>query len=555
MNKIYKSLLIIIGTIVSAAGCTSYFDGMNTDPNNPRPEAVDPKHMFIYAQSRSMLYANQWQVGDQMTVSHFCEYAANDPLSASDYNIDSRYIQGIWDLTYISLSNFNSIIRNNESIPDQVNVVQMSRIWKVWLMLRLTDYLGDIPYSQAANAEASSPKYDTQKDIYYKMFEELKGAASKLNPSLPSIKTYDLAYDGDVAKWKKFANSLRLRMALRIADVDLTKAKQEAALAVADGLMTESKDGAFVRMGSTSSEISSQNPIYYHRKQSVIHMSSAYYRLVNNLGGIPWPTAADQIKNPNITDSILKAKIHPLTVDPRAVIHFEPSGVTEKVATASLQLNWNGTDPGNVSSAVGASMINGQKQADFAKIGEFYYKSPDRSYPVMKYSEVCFLQAIAVERGILTSAGTDVKTLYEAGVKDNMTELGIPVDMVTRYLASTDKNDYGTSPSYDDNTGTCNTPMDKILTQKWLSHFAEGSFEAWADHRQYHKPTLMPFANVNGSAFQMDAAAQRDNTPKAYVKRGYYPSSEEKVNKANLDEAIARMGSNSIQNNVWWDVE
>lgn len=552
MNKIFKSILMIVGAVALATGCTKYYDGMNTDPNNPRPESTDPKFQFIYAQSRSLLYANQWQVGDQMTVSHFCEFAANDPLSSSDYNIDARYIQGIWDLTYSSLSNFNSIIRRHEANPLNVNVVQMSRIWRVWLMLRLTDYLGDIPYIDAANAASTNPKYDTQKEIYYTMFGELTDAVSKLNAEEGNIGTYDLTFNGNLAKWKTFANSLRLRMALRIANVDPAKAKTEAAAAVAAGVMTSAADAAFVKMGDESAELNSQNPIYFHRKQSVIHMSTAYYKIVNNLGGTPWPAKEDKEDNANITTAIVDAKIHPEKVDPRAIFHFEPSGVTEKVTTASLFGNWNGTDPGNVSSAVGAAMITGQFQNDYAKIGEFFYKKPNRSYPILKYSEVCFLQAIAIEKGILSG---DAKSFYEAGIKDNMAEFGIPATTINAYLASTDKNDYGTSPKYHDQTGTCNTAMDKILTQKWLSHFVEGSFEAWADHRQYHKPTLMPFAHVSESAFKMDSADQKNNTPKAYIKRGYYPSSEATVNKINMEEAIKRMGSNSVQNNVWWDVD
>ncbi|MEG0517805.1 MAG: SusD/RagB family nutrient-binding outer membrane lipoprotein [Bacteroidales bacterium] len=552
MNRIFKSILMVIGAITITTSCTSYFDNMNTNPNDPTPEATDPKFQFVYAQSRSILYSNQWQVGDQMTVSHFCEFAANDPLSSSDYNIDARYIQGIWDLTYVSLSNFNTIIKTNEKNPKNVNIVQMSKIWKVWLMLRLTDYLGDIPYIDAANEGATNPKYDTQKDIYYKMFEELHDAASKLTATEATIGACDLAFNGDVVKWKKFANSLRLRMALRIADIDPAKAKTEAEAAISGGVMESAADAAAVKMGKATAETNSQNPIYYHRKQSIIHMSTAYYQIVNNLGGVAWPVSADKTANVNITDAIVNAKIHPAKVDPRAVFHFEPSGILEKVTTAALDANWAGTDPGNVSSAVGAAMITGQFQNDYAKIGEFFYKNPDRSYPVLKFSELCFLKAIAIERGIISG---DAKAAYEAGVKDNMAEFGIPATTVNSYLASTEKNAYGTSPKYDNNTGTGNTALDKILTQKWLSHFVEGSFEAWADHRQYHKPTLMPFAHVNESTFKMDQAAQSSNTPEAYIKRGYYPSSEESVNKANLEEAIARMGSNSIQNNVWWDVK
>jgi len=171
---------------------------------------------------------------------------------------------------------------------------------------------------------------------------------------------------------------------------------------------------------------------------------------------------------------------------------------------------------------------------------------------LFKYSELCFLKAIAIQLG-LTSG--DAKTEYEAGVRSSMTELGVPESKIENYLASTSPNYYGTTAKYDDVTGTNNTPMDKILTQKYIAQFQECSFETWADHRQFHKPTLMPFANVSSSVFNMNPSDQANNTPNAYIKRIYYPSSEYTVNEANVKEAEKRMGgSNSIQNNLWWDV-
>ncbi|MDR1348226.1 MAG: SusD/RagB family nutrient-binding outer membrane lipoprotein [Prevotellaceae bacterium] len=553
MKNILKSILITVG-LITLAGCTDNFVSLNVNPNGSRPDAADPKFQFLYSVSRSNLYANQWQVGDQATVCHFIEYAANDPLSASDYSMDARYIQGIWDLTYIALANFNAIIRSYEDDPLHVNVVNMSKIWKCWLMLRLTDYLGDIPYSEAGNIEATNhPVYDLQKDIYYGMFEELANVQSKFDANADKLGSYDLIYGGDLDKWKKFANSLRLRMALRIAKVDNTKAKTEAAAAIAAGVMTSREDDALIGMGSTSAETSSQNPVYYHRNSSVIHMSTAYYRIVENLGGIDWPNLSDQNENPNITNHILNAEIHPAKVDPRAFIHFEPSGIIENVTTDTLNHNWAGTNSGNVTSAVGAGMATGQHVNDYAKIGEWFYKYPDRGVPVLEYSEVCFLQAIAIETGILTSANAE--NFYEAGITANMQKFGIPAAKITAYLNSEDTNYYGTTVKYSHIAGTANTTMDKIITQKWISHFVEGSFEAWADHRLYHKPTLMPFEHVSSSVFTMNPDDKANNTPNAYIKRGYYPSTEQVQNAENYSAAVARMGSNSIQNNVWWDVD
>ena len=90
--------------------------------------------------------------------------------------------------------------------------------------------MGDVPYSEAAN-DIDQPKYDTQKDIYYTIFEELKDAVSKLDESAANnVGSYDLIYGGDATKWKKFANSIRLRMAVRISDVDAAKVKQKPQL-------------------------------------------------------------------------------------------------------------------------------------------------------------------------------------------------------------------------------------------------------------------------------------------------------------------------------------
>jgi hypothetical protein len=554
MKKIYTYILLIIATVTLAPSCTSYFNDMNTNPNSPTPSSVDPKYELLYGMSRSILYSFSWQTGDEETVCHFAEYAANDPLSASDYNIDARFMQAIWDQSYSALSTFNTIIRTYDGNTSYNNIVQICKIWRCWMMLRLTDYLGDIPYTQAANAEATNPVYDTQETIYKTMFTELADAASKLDASAANnIGNYDLVYGGDAKKWIKFANSLRLRMACRIADVDMATAKTQAAAAIAGGVFTSSDDDALLAMGDATTETSSQNPLYYHRNSGVIHMSTAYYRIVENLGGINWPTAADQAANSNITNDILSVPVglHPAKVDPRAPIQFQPSGIVETVTTASLNHNWAGTDPGNISSAVGAKMETGQFVNDYANIGPFFTQNPARPWPCLRYDEVCFLRAIAIERGIVS--GGSAKEYYEAGVKASMTQYGIPASVQTAYLASTTPNYYGTTANYSDNSGKCNTALDKILTQKWIADFVELSFESWSDHRQYNKPTLMPFAHVNESVFTMNATAKANNTPAAYIKRGYYPSTEESVNGTNLQDAIKRMGSNSIQNNVWWD--
>ncbi len=550
MKNILNFFLSIAVVLFAFIGCTSDFSDINIDPNNPTPGAVDPKYQLIIMQSRGIPYANTWQQIDQLMISTLCEYSANDPLSCSDYNVDSRYIDNLWSLSYTVLANANSLIHSNETNPLFNNVVQMTRIWKAYVMLRLTNCFGDIPYSEAAN-NIDQPKYDTQKDIYYQIFEELKDAVSKLDETaINNVGTYDVIYGGDAIKWKKFANSLRLRMAVRISDVDITKAKEEAQSAITAGVFENRGEAAYM---TQDDGLFTQNPIYYHKNSGVLHMSTAYKRLVIGIGGKAWPTAADRMENLNITENIIAAKNAPAIVDPRAPIHFEPAGYVEQTATENMKGNWDGTDPGLVSSGVGAVMENGQFVSDFSKIGPWFYNTVDRKYPLFKYSELCLLKAIAIERGIISG---NAKEAYENGVRSNMMEFGIPESVISEYLASDSPNYYGTTARFDHLEGECNTRLDKILTQKYIAQFQEGSFETWADHRQFHKPTLMPFASVNTSVFNMNPTDQINNTPNAYTKRLYYPSSEFTVNEAQVNEAVARMGgNNSIQNNVWWDID
>lgn len=523
---------------------------MNTNPNEPTPGSADPKFQLIYIQARGFCYANTWQTYDQELISTLCEYNANDPLSCSDYNLEPRYIDAFWSNTYTNIANINSLIRSNKDNPQYNNIVQIARIWKAIVVLRLSNCFGDIPYSEAAN-DILMPKYDAQKDIYYSLFDELKDAASKIDVSAPNtIGSYDLVYGGNGAKWVKLANSLRLRMAVRISNVDPAKAKSEAAAAVAGGVFTSQEDGAYITQDATSG--TTTNPIYYHRDGAVMFMSSAYKKLVTGIGGQNWPTAADRAVNPNITEAILNAKNAPAKVDPRAPIQFEPAGEVVTPQDPAMKGNWDGTEPGHINSGIGASMDNGQFTSNFAKIGPWYYSSAERPYQLFKFAELCFLKAIAIEKGLVSG---NAKDEYEAGVRANMQEFDIPEATIAAYLNSEEPNDYGTTAKYNHTAGNCNTALDKILTQKYIAQFQEGSFETWADHRQFHKPTLIPFANPNQSAFTMNASDKANNTPNAYAKRLFYPSSEYTLNESNVKEAESRMGGNTIQKNVWWDVD
>lgn len=557
MKNIFNAIFATAAVLLLMSGCTGQFEEMNISPNSPESSTADPKMEFQYAVNNSICITSSYQSAELICFMEFCEYDANTTQAKADYDISGT--GDLWSKGFTILKELNNIIRISGDDPQYSNLIQMAKIWKCWVMLRTTDIFGDLPYSEAASEDAHAPKYDTQEEIYNLMFKELEEASNALDASKANVVgEYDLIYQGDAAKWKKFANSLRLRMACRIADVAPSKAATEAAAAISAGVMTSNDDGAYMQRGIESNSNSSWNPIYYGRTSthSACHMSLAYERLVTGLGGIPWPTAADQKLNSQITTASVEAVSHPEKVDPRAPIHFQPAG-TLSISDDAFKGYWRGSEPGHSSNKclsgefIGLPAGQIDNCQNYSNISLYYRSKPEIPWTVMKYSEVCFLKAIAGARSL---ASVDAKQAYEDGIRADMETFGVPSATIDQYIVSTEPNYHGTTVAYNDNAGSCNTALDKIITQKYIAGFFEGCYEAWSDHRQYHKPTLIPFANVCAN-FVRSQASYENNTSDAYILRFFYPSSEYNTNEENVREAVSRIGEDTMQKRVWWDVD
>ena len=236
--------------IALLTGCND-FDDLNVDPTTStvaNPKTLISKVQISYTGDRE----TQWRslaayhmsitqmISDGWTVSH-----------GQTYKLDNSYMEFMWKSSYREINDLILAIQEAEKKPELVNYVAVARILKVMIFAQLTDTYGDIPYFEAgaqAEVENIHPDYDYQQDIYTDFFKELKEAANQLNSSF-SLEG-DLIYNGDVDKWKKFANSLRLRYAMRLVNVDLTTAQREAELAISSGVMENITDAAYVEHGN-----------------------------------------------------------------------------------------------------------------------------------------------------------------------------------------------------------------------------------------------------------------------------------------------------------------
>ena len=228
---------------MSAMACTTGFDDMNVNPNDPTPESIDPNYLVSPILGSATLEVNMFQRIHNLYNDTFAQYFANDKYTSNVCVPNDSWSQEYWDLVWGWISGLNEVIRNNQDNARYNNTVQVSRIWRVWILSRTTDLFGDIPYSEACNDSGLPAKYDTQKDIYYDMLNELAEASAALDVTDASMGTSDLIFGGNMSMWRKFANSMRLRLAMRLTEVDKSKAQSEAEAAVkADGGLLESID-------------------------------------------------------------------------------------------------------------------------------------------------------------------------------------------------------------------------------------------------------------------------------------------------------------------------
>ena len=546
--KIYKPLgALLLG--MSAMACTTGFDDMNVNPNDPTPESIDPNYLVSPILGSATLEVNMFQRIHNLYNDTFAQYFANDKYTSNVCVPNDSWSQEYWDLVWGWISGLNEVIRNNQDNARYNNTVQVSRIWRVWILSRTTDLFGDIPYSEACNDSGLPAKYDTQKDIYYDMLNELAEASAALDVTDASMGTSDLIFGGNMSMWRKFANSMRLRLAMRLTEVDKSKAQSEAEAAVkADGGLLESIDED-VKIVRKENYYQIENGGLYYSAANLygrgrMAMSRSMEKLLTGLGGQAFPKKASYTDVPDY-------------VDPRGPIYFN---VTSEYTSASegYRGRWKGCIPG-LTTAVGSEPEN--SRTNNSRLGVYFVAnkakdadspfsvSVDRDMTLMYYSEVCFLRAEGAVRG--WNMGGSAEDFYKAGITASMKEVEIGDDAISAYLTSTMANEYGTTVPFNDNTSAKhNSKLAKIITQKYLANFPDNSWEAWNDYRRLGMPSLDPFA-MPETGYVLEKGGM---DWKGSLRRLIYPANEKITNEANYNAAVARLsGGDKTTSRMWWD--
>jgi hypothetical protein len=583
-NKIMKHIVLklkwylLFGSLaicIFLYSCTKNFDKANTDPNTFPGSVVDPSFLLPGVYKASTLDPGMHERMTQLTNDIFAQYAANEGFSTQQGKTNDEWITSYYnDYHSRFVASLNLAIRLGKAKPYATNDLQIARIWRCWVYSRTTDIFGDIPYFKAADGTGENAPYDKQELIYKDMFKELKEASAALSASNPKqLPGQDYVYNDDVAKWKKFANSLRLRLALRVSQVDAALSKQNAEEAIAAGVFTSEADNCLMLCNDNDFGWGNSYQYTYYYGWGSEGMSRSMENLLTGLGGQPFanPPAGAVVDDlgfdiPAVENALdpnknkFKSGI-PSKVDPRGPIYFEPSSGASganpaarvikgpgDTVTVNMQKRWHGTPAGLSSGAAGRTQYSISNQARF---GSAFLKG-DRPYEIMTYHEVCFLLAEVAQRG--WNAGATAQVWYEKGITASMKWNTIPDATIAAYIASTNENTYGTTAKWSNNSGktflgkAVDDPMSKIITQKYIALFPDGGWEAWADHRRLHLPILIPFAAPDATAI-----TATDGGPGNFVKRITWPAIEAINNKTFYDQAVSQQGPDIETTPVWWD--
>ena len=552
----YITIITMACALFFASCSDEYMENMNTDPS--KAATIDPNAQLTTAQlqtygdlSMMEIYRNYHYAFTQQLMGCW-----NTTNYGGRHTLDNNEMSRIWTSFYTqSLKNIIDAQYRTAEDAEKVNINSVLRIYRVYLMSIITDTYGDAPFSEAGLGFLEgkfNPKYDKQEDIYNAFFLELEDAVNKIDPTKDKV-TGDLIYAGDVTKWQQLANSLRLRFAMRISNVNPTKAQTEFenALAANGGVITDASSDALIKYmtiafsfgqeaysdyrGNSLSQLlfgndPANNPSY---------LCSTFFNQLYNSGdprtfkisrcyydGLMSATSPDN--RVDITQEMIEKGIAFSPRDPGAY-SWEPwpTGYDSHIC-AELAVN---------NPSVTATMAREVEP----KLANNFLKS-DNPGVVMTSAEVKFLMAEATVKK-WNVGSVSAEDLYKQGVRAAM-------DFLTDNYGCTATTDAEFDAFIQDKGAfghTDNQKLEAINTQAWILHFTNPA-ECWANVRRSGYPKLKSPAEYGFGQYLTGGTE--------IPVRLCYPVLESSYNKENYHEAIERMGgTDNWHCLLWWDTE
>lgn len=435
-----KKIILVIVVLMSAfTGCTDKFEDFNTDKKHP--EFVPGESLFSNAQKELADYTSNTNVNINIFKLMAQYWTETTYIDEANYDLVTRNIStSIYFRMYLrvltDLKEATKVISAEAPVTSdgkvaQKNKLQIIELLNIYCYSHLVDVFGAVPYTEALNIENVYPKYDAGSVIYADLFSRLNMAISKIDVSGECFGSSDLYYGGNTAAWLKFANTLKIRMAITIADFDNASAKAAVESAYMGAFDSNADDCQMAYLTSS--------PNYNQLYADLIASGRQDF--------VPANTIVDAMVSLN---------------DPRLEAYFRDQVDTSTVSGVE-KLAWVGGEYGYPNSYGQCSHISSTiEKADFPGI-------------MMTYAEMCFYLAEAAERGY--TVGGSAEDWYNKGVTASFNYW--KVSGVSAYLAKPEV-------AY---TTAAGTWKQKIGIQSWLANYTRG-YEAYNNWRRLDYPIL-----------------------------------------------------------------
>jgi hypothetical protein len=513
LRSLCALLLVAIGT----AGCDEFdnLTDINENPNAPTslaPEFLLPS--LIRGIADELIGESNI---DLPSASLFAQHAARIQYAGTDrYDLGTDYGSDFWD-SYWDLSGdppegafvLSQLMVDQAVELGDANQTAVAMILRAYAAHNLTDMYGDVPYFEAVKGASENavirPVYDSQSAIYDDLFTQLTAATTMINVGASGFPGGDLIYSGDMDKWRRFGNSLRLRLAMRISEVNPTKAASEAAAAVAAGVMEDDSHSAALWYSASAPD---NNPMW--------------------LGFVERP--GDYRPAAFFIDEMLARN------DPRVRMHADATVDGHGQMYRGMPNGYNddrGFD------------ANGERDFDYVSQVGAWHLRPEAPAFFMEYAETLLLQAEAADRGWISGSAKD---FYEAGIAASMrvyadgcaADCGAFVTPAVPGITQAEIDAYLAHPMVAWDGGGIGGESNRSLIYRayWFQLWDQG-LEAYNKYRRTNVPHLIPGIDSFNAL-----------VPQRYP----YPRDEQTFNETNVLAAIAANGGNDAwDGRVWWD--
>ena len=506
--KIVGIVVILFAFLFVLDSCKKDFETINTDQNNAGLDKASPNMLLTNIIETMTDRVHETFLGEEMG-NCWAQHEAKVQYTDEDrYLYRVSVVNNSWSSFYAS-SGMDIMTLYNIAVAKQLKNYQgVALVLKCYNTSVLTDLFGPIPYSEAWTGENTLPKYDSQESIYKDLITKLDEANTMLNPSETPI-TGDILYNNDITKWRKFANSLRMRLLLRMSGVPSQTAFVTAEFTK---MMNPSNDYPIFESNADNAALQylgsapNNNPYNENRKTRDDH------RVSKTLVDMLWTNS------PNLDYRIC------LYADQDANNAFEgmPNGLTSSQAAS-----YNG---------------NGIKYT--SKVGSYFLRAIAPGM-LMSYAELQFILAEASYKGYFAGSLT-TEDYYNAGIYGSYNQFG------TDLVAAVDNYGFLPSPAATADSLAADfiandiyawnsaNAMELIGTQKWVAMFDQG-LQSWFEWRRIGYPLLTPaVAGTNGGKIPV---------------RVPFPTDEASRNPTSLSGGVSLLGgADDLNTRVWWDI-